>query len=89
MVKVMHLACWFLLGCITSSAIAWLGSLHPALRYSSIAIQVCLFALTAMAWLADDAIAGYLKLRQQDYYGLLIAIKISLITGVVLQWLLG
>lgn len=89
MSKVMYLSAWFLLGCITSSAIAWLGALHPSLRNSAIAIQIVLFAITAMAWLADDAISSYLKLKQSDYYGLLIAIKISLVTGGVLQWLLG
>jgi fucose 4-O-acetylase-like acetyltransferase len=89
MAKVMYLSAWFLLGCIISSSITWLGSLHESLRSSAIAIQVFLFALTAMAWLADDAVSGFLRLKQSDYYGLLIAIKIALLTGGVLQWLLG
>lgn len=89
MAKVMHLACWFLLGCITSSGVTWLGSLHEGLKSTAIAINIFLFALTSMAWLADDAVAGYLKLKQQDYYGVLIAIKISIVTGGILQWLLG
>ncbi len=88
MVKVMHLTSWFLLGCITSSSVTWLGSLHESLYRSAIAINIFLFALTSMAWLADDAVAGYLKLKHQDYYGVLITIKISIVTGGVLQWLL-
>lgn len=89
MARVMHLASWFLLGCIVSSGIAWIGSVHQSLQGASLAIQIVLFAMTSLAWLADDAIAGYLKLKNQDYYAILIATKIALITGGVLQWLLG
>ena len=89
MAKVMYLGSWFLLGCIISSSITWVGSLHESLQKAAIAIQIVLLAVTSIGWLADDAISAYLKLTQRDYYALLISIKISLITGGVLQWLLG
>ncbi len=31
MARAVHLGAWFLLGCIASSFISWLGALHPAL----------------------------------------------------------
>jgi hypothetical protein len=88
MAKVMYLFSCFLLGCITSSSVAYLSSL-PSLSKVTAAIYIVLFAVWALSWLADDAIAHYLKLKQHDYYGMLIAVGIALVTGGVMQWLLG
>ncbi|BDA69318.1 hypothetical protein CAL7716_034840 [Calothrix sp. PCC 7716] len=89
MAKVMYLFSCFLLGCITSSSVAYLSSLHVSLSKVTAAIYIVLFAVWALSWLADDAIAPYLKLKQHDYYGLLIAVGIALVTGGAMQWLLG
>lgn len=89
MAKVIHLSSWFLLGCIASSTVAWLGAVHPALQRCAIAIYIFMLAVWVLSWLADDAISPYLKLSQSDYYGVLIALGIALVIGGLLQWLLG
>lgn len=85
----MYLCNCFLLGCITSSTVAYLSSLHVSLQKVSAAIYIILLAVWALGWLADDAIAPYLKFKQHDYYGMLIAVGIALVTGGAMQWLLG
>lgn len=89
MSKVMYLFSCFLLGCITSSFVAYLPLMHSALTKVSVSIYIVLFAMWALCWLADDAIAPYLKLKMPDYYAMLIAVGIALLTGGLMQWLLG
>lgn len=89
MAKVMHLTAWFLLGCISSSAVAFLAAVHPALQRTVTAIYVVLLALWVIGWIADDAIAPFFKLPQTDYYGILMALGVSVAIGGILQWLLG
>jgi predicted phage tail protein len=89
MAKVMHLTAWFLLGCISSSTVAFLAGVHPALQNTVTAIYVVMLAIWAIAWIADDAIAPFFKLPMTDYYGILIALGVSVAIGGVLQWLLG
>jgi fucose 4-O-acetylase-like acetyltransferase len=83
------MATWFLVGCITSSAIAWFGSVHPSFRVIPVALYILLFAVWVICWLVDDAVYPYLKLSQKDYYGLLIAVGVAIALGGLLQWLLG
>jgi hypothetical protein len=89
MSKAVHLGTWFLLGCIASSFVAWLGALHPALfRVMWIIYIFCGVAL-CVALLTDDAVRRFLKLTEHDYYALLIAIAVSIVLGGVMTWLLG
>ena len=89
MAKAIHLGAWFLLGCIASSFIAWLGALHPALTRVMWVIYIMSLALLAVALLTDDAVRPFLKLSEHDYYALLIAIAFSIVLGGALSWLLG
>ena len=89
MAKAIHLAAWFLLGCIASSFIAWLGALHPALFRVMWVIYIVCGASLVVALLTDDAVRSFLKLSEHDYYALLIAIAFSIFLGGVLSWLIG
>jgi FtsH-binding integral membrane protein len=89
MAKAVHLGTWFLLGCIASSAVAWLGALHPALTRVMWIIYILCGAALVVALLTDDAVRPFLKLSEPDYYALLIAIAFSIVLGGVIQWLLG
>jgi hypothetical protein len=89
MVKAVHLGAWFLLGCIASSSVAWLGALHPALFRVMWVIYIMSAAALVVALLTDDAVRPFLKLSEHDYYALLIAIAFSIVLGGVIQWLLG
>lgn len=89
MAKAIHLGAWFLLGCIASSSVAWLGALHPALFRVMWVIYIMSGVGLVLALLTDDAIRPFLKLSSPDYYARLIAIAISIILGGVVSWLLG
>ena len=88
MAKAVHLGAWFLLGCIASSLVAWLGTLHPALLRVSLVVYIFCFVAWGVSLLADDAIRPFLKLSESDYYALVFAIIISVFFGGVTTWLL-
>ncbi|MBD2411186.1 hypothetical protein FACHB389_06780 [Nostoc calcicola FACHB-389] len=87
--KAVHLGAWFLLGCIASSFVAWLGALHPALFRVMWVIYIMSFAALALALVTDDAVRPFLKLSEPDYYALLIAIASAIVLGGMLSWLIG
>ncbi|WP_414572710.1 hypothetical protein [Nostoc sp. CCY 9925] len=87
--KAVHLGAWFLLGCIASSFVAWLGALHPALFRVMWVIYIMSFAGLALALVTDDAVRPLLKLSEPDYYALLIAIASAIVLGGMLSWLIG
>ncbi|MEH2068913.1 MAG: hypothetical protein V7K47_12255 [Nostoc sp.] len=87
--KAVHLGAWFLLGCIASSFIAWLGALHPALLRVMWVIYIMSFVGLALALVTDDAARGFLRLSEPDYYALLIAIASAIVLGGMLSWLIG
>ncbi|MEI1376608.1 hypothetical protein PQG02_18715 [Nostoc sp. UHCC 0926] len=89
MAKAVHLGAWFLLGCIASSFVAWLGALHPALFRVMWVIYIMSGAALVLALLTDDAVRQFLKLSEPDYYALLIAIAVSILLGGMLSWLIG
>lgn len=89
MAKAVHLGAWFLLGCIASSFVAWLGALHPALFRVMWVIYIMSCAALVLALLMDDAVRPFLKLSEPDYYALLIAIAVSIILGGLVTWLIG
>lgn len=88
MAKAVHLGAWFLLGCIASSFVAWLGALHPALLRVCWVIYIMSGAALVLALLTDDAVRQFLKLSESDYYALLIAIAVSIVLGGLVTWLI-
>ncbi|MBW4644777.1 MAG: hypothetical protein KME23_17740 [Goleter apudmare HA4340-LM2] len=89
MARAIHLGAWFLTGCIASSFVAWLGAIHPALLRVMWVIYIVAAAALVLALVTDDAVRVFLKLGEQDYYALLIAIASAIILGGILQWLIG
>jgi hypothetical protein len=89
MARAIHLGAWFLLGCIASSFVVWLGALHPALFRVMWVVYIMVVASLGIALLTDDAVRQFLKLSETDYYALLIAIASSIILGGLLSWLIG
>ncbi|PHJ56429.1 hypothetical protein [Nostoc linckia] len=89
MARTMHFTAYFLLGCIASSSLSWLGSIHAALFrvmwfiYGLVAIGLIL------ALLLDDAFRPKLKLSETDYYALLIAVSAAVVLGGVVRWLVN
>ncbi len=89
MAKAVHLGSWFLLGCIASSFIAWLGALHPALFRVMWVIYIVAAASLVIALITDDAARKFLKISEIDYYALLIAVASAIFLGGVITWLIA
>jgi hypothetical protein len=89
MARAVHLGAWFLLGCIASSFISWLGALHPALFRVMWVIYIMSAAALIIALITDDAVRSFLKISAPDYYALLIAIASAILLGGLLQWLIA
>lgn len=85
--RVLYLGAWFLLGCIASSFLSWLGSMHPALLRVMFVVYFAVAVGIGLAVVCDDAVRPFLKMSENDYYGSLIAITAALVLGGALAWL--
>jgi hypothetical protein len=87
MARVMYLLSRFLLGCITSSLVAWVMSLHPALVNTGLALYLLAVVSWVFAWLADDSVIKFLKIDPLDYSAVLIGLAVAAALGGLVTWL--
>lgn len=79
--RAMQFGNWFLSGCIASSFLGWVASLHP------IALKAITFLLAgtsimwALGWLADYSLSKLLKIEVLTLQGLLMASAAMLLVG--------
>jgi hypothetical protein len=79
--RAVHLANYFVAGCIAFSLLGWIASLHP------IAFQavLCLLAATAitwcLSWLLDFSLSSALKISVSDLQAYLIAAGAMFLVG--------
>ncbi|OLP15616.1 hypothetical protein BST81_25420 [Leptolyngbya sp. 'hensonii'] len=82
MTRAIHLTAYFLVGCIASTILAWMGGLHPALTRFAVAI----YLLVGMGWLAfllfDDALLKPFRLTLLEYRAVLIATMVATLIGI-------
>ncbi|MEM9922524.1 MAG: hypothetical protein AAF915_02000 [Cyanobacteria bacterium P01_D01_bin.50] len=88
MSKALYITGWFLAGCSASGIVAWFGALHPP---NTMRISIALYSLVTvvwvLCWVADDAIAPFVKALPINYYAALIAFAASILLGSVSVWL--
>lgn len=84
MSKLIHLTAWFMLGCISSSFVAWLGKIHPALFKVAALIYGLTAILLGLSVVLDDAIIKYFSMQSENYYGVIIAVSVSVIVGLII-----
>jgi len=81
MMKAMYLANYFVAGCIASSLLGWIASLHP------MAFRAVMFLLAAIGifwvfgWLLDYSISQFLKISVQQLQAVLASVLAILIVG--------
>jgi hypothetical protein len=79
--RAIHLANYFVAGCIASSFLGWVASLHP---YTFRAV-LCLLAVIAigwvLSWLLDFSLSKLLNISVTDLQALLIAGLAMLLIG--------
>ena len=79
--RAMYLANYFVAGCIASSFLGWVASLHP------MATKAIAFLATAMAiawglsWLLDYSLSKLLKISLADLQAILISVLAMLLIG--------
>jgi hypothetical protein len=79
--RAIHLANYFIAGCIASSFLGWIASLHP-ITFRAV---LCLLAVIAcgwvLSWLLDFSLSKLLKISVADLQALLIAGLAMLLIG--------
>jgi hypothetical protein len=79
--RAIHLANYFVAGCIASSFLGWVASLHP------MAFRVIAFLLAALgivwtvAWLLDYSLSQFLKISIQQLQAVLVSVLAVLVIG--------
>ncbi len=80
--RAMYLANYFIAGCIASSFLGWVASLHP-MTFRAV---LCLLAATAiiwcLSWLLDFSLSSALKISVSDLQAYLIAAGAMFLVGV-------
>ena len=79
--RAIHLANYFVAGCIASSLLGWLASLHPT-SFRAIAFLVAAaFVIWGLCWLLDYSVSSWLKISVNNLQALLLASLASVAIG--------
>jgi hypothetical protein len=70
----MYLANYFVAGCIASSFLGWIASLHPYAFRAIAFLAAATFILWGLCWLLDFSVSGWLKISVQNLQALLLAV---------------
>jgi hypothetical protein len=71
--RAIHLANYFVAGCIASSLLGWIASLHPTSFRAIAFLAAAAFILWGLCWLLDFSVSGWLKISVQNLQALLLA----------------
>jgi hypothetical protein len=71
--RAIHLANYFVAGCIASSFLGWVASLHPMATRAIAFLAAAGFILWGLCWLLDFSISSWLKISVQNLQALLLA----------------
>jgi hypothetical protein len=71
--RAIHLANYFVAGCIASSFLGWVASLHPTSFRAIAFLAVAAFILWGLCWLLDFSVSGWLKISVNNLQALLLA----------------
>jgi len=71
--RAIHLANYFVAGCIASSFLGWVASLHPMAARAIAFLAAAAFILWGLCWLLDFSVSGWLKISVNNLQALLLA----------------
>lgn len=80
--RAMYLGNYFIAGCIASSLLGWVASLHPMAFRAIAFLAATAFILWGLCWLLDFSVSLWLKISVHSLQALLLAILGMVITGV-------
>ena len=79
--RAMYLANYFLSGCIASSLLGWIASLHPMSARAIAFLAAAAFILWGLCWLLDFSVSGWLKISVSNLQALLLAVLAMALVG--------
>jgi hypothetical protein len=71
--RAIHLANYFVAGCIASSFLGWVASLHPMAARAIAFLAAAAFIGWGLCWLLDFSVSGWLKISVSNLQALLLA----------------
>ena len=76
-----YLANYFIAGCVASSLLGWVASLHP-MAFKAIAFLLVMLTIGwSGAWLLDYSLSQFLKISIQQLQAVLVGVLAVLIIG--------
>jgi hypothetical protein len=79
--RAIHLANYFVTGCIASSFLGWVASLHPMATRAIAFLAAAAFVIWGLCWLLDFSVSGWLKISVSSFQALLLAGLASVAVG--------
>jgi hypothetical protein len=79
--RAMYLANYFVAGCIASSLLGWIASLHPMLFRAIALLLAAVGVVWVVCWLLDFSISQFLKISVPQLQAILISILAVSIIG--------
>ena len=79
--RAMYLGNYFVTGCVVSSLLGWIASLHPMAFRAIAFLAAAAFVLWGLCWLLDFSVSGWLKISVQNLQALLMAGMASIAIG--------
>jgi len=72
--RAMYLANYFVAGCIASSFLGWVASLHPMVARAIAFLAAATFIVWGLCWLLDFSVSTWLKISVNTLQALLLAV---------------
>jgi membrane-anchored glycerophosphoryl diester phosphodiesterase (GDPDase) len=79
--RAIHLANYFVTGCIASSFLGWVASLHPMATRAIAFLVAAALIVWGLCWLLDFSVSGWLKISVNNLQALLLASLASIVIG--------
>jgi hypothetical protein len=79
--RAIHLANYFVAGCIASSFFGWVASLHPMSARAIAFLATATFILWGLCWLLDFSVSNWLKISVINLQALLLASLAATVMG--------
>jgi hypothetical protein len=71
--RAIHLANYFVAGCIASSFLGWVASLHPMSARAIAFLAAAAFIVWGLCWLLDFSVSSWVKISVSNLQALLLA----------------
>jgi len=79
--RAVYLGNYFVAGCIASSLLGWLASLHPTSFRVIAFLAAAAFVIWGLCWLLDFSVSGWLKISVSSLQAFLLAVLAAIAIG--------